>query len=1510
MNKSKRFVLLMPFALGGLLALLTASAHAWQVSISECQGCSTSARAVVVDAAGDIIAAGDFHNGSDVVKLSGATGQLIWRFNASSNGVLIGVSDLTIDSKGDVFAVSSVSLGVTKISGLTGKRIWVKPVGGSSSGCQSYIAAVVVDRDDNVVTAGTAGCLFNVAKLDGRTGDEKWHYEREGLGKAVAVDAFGDVAAAGIMNRNFATVKLRGASGEELWQREITGVGDFSNVFEEANAVAMDKDGSVVVAGATSNGTGNFRDFTVAKYLADGRTQWVEIVDGQFKVKSRTGELLNQSDDIANAVVIDKDGGVIAAGSIQSEDDIPVSIPAAPQHFHVVKIARNGGVVWSKPAQEPPLDGEHLLGHAFALSVNASGNVVAVGVHDGRFTLVKFWGRTGGRAWRRQLASGTDPMSNGNDARDVVMDAASDVVAAGETIGADGFSKFTVVKLQRKDGLDYYGEAPPLPFPTPDPSLTPVIFIPGTAGSRLNIPGTPIELWPGIHPPIPPNLLPVIVPHDSLGLDPESPPCPLFPAPYSCYRPKVDVDGVIRDPISLPLKKTQIYKPLLDAFRQAGYAEDSARPTLFVFPYDWRKSNAVNATLLRDKIVELREKYSIDKVNIVTHSMGGVLARRYILDNPDPKLHHVDKLITIAAPWLGAPKAVNAMETGEFLDFPIATKDTVKKLLEFFPSAHELLPSKAYFDLGGDRYRPFQEEWDINQDGQIQRTPYEYWQLAEFINGEAGNFNARLRRSKPYDTNHQFHTRAWQDNWRGQGFGVSYYHLYGVKLLPDTIGKVVARKIVRCIPFTSLCRPIIFFDVIAVAGDKTVPELSATRIGTIEDYNVENAILIEFRGGAEVDHLGLTKNRKVQAKVFELLRQPPLPFTNLLNEKAAGNRRRLTQDTELQQAYYLQIGGAASATLMDEAGDLTHPLGDVPNAGLPDVTSYLLGEDTFLSIMPTDDSYTLTFVTGESPVAIDLTKGTDVETSQAIRYLDLNLPANTSVRLEITPEGVGELYYDSNSDGTFDTPISPIVSVSGSAAQDTEPPVITFTEVPHTTTRLITLTASDSESGVKAIYYSTDGSSFRPYTSPFNIDPHSNPVVYAFADDNVANRSSLTTYQLTAPPSTLQFGAASYSFNEGDGRATITVTRIGDPTATATVEFQTVDDPAAVPCDPSLKRPDGSSYPQGNAYARCDYATSIETVTFAAGDTQPKIITIPLIDDGYVEGTETVQLKLLNSTGATLSAQNTISLTITDNDSAVGLNPIFSTTFFVRMHYLDFLSREPEPGEPWSGVLNRCPLPFNLDARSPSAACDRIIVSQSFFGSPEFRLKGFFVFNFYRVAFDRRPEYAEIIPDMSGVTGATAAEVYAKRAALAVNFTGRAEFKTRYNGLSDTDYVNALLDRYGLQQITTPDPQQPEVGIKVVLTRVELVNRLGAAGAQALTRAQVLRAIVESDEVGAAEYKGVFVAMQYYGYLRRTPEESGYQAWLRVITEDPNNIRIMVNGFMNSTEYRLRFGQP
>src|SRR5205085_9421638 len=234
--------------------------------------------------------------------------------------------------------------------------------------------------------------------------------------------------------------------------------------------------------------------------------------------------------------------------------------------------------------------------------------------------------------------------------------------------------------------------------------------------------------------------------------------------------------------------------------------------------------------------------------------------------------------------------------------------------------------------------------------------------------------------------------------------------------------------------------------------------------------------------------------------------------------------------------------------------------------------------------------------------------------------------------------------------------------------------------------------------------------------------------------------------------------------------------------------------------------------------------------------------------------------------------------------------PIFTNIFFVRQQYLDFLSREPEPDgqTAWLNVLNNC-----SDVNN-NPACDRITVSQSFFGSQEFQLKGLFVYKFYKVSFNRRPAYDEIIPDMRAVTGQTGTEVFAKRAALTDAWVERPEFIALYpNTITDAQFVQTLLARYNTTSINTTDPANPDNGAQVTLTQTDLVNRLSAG---TLTRGQVLRAIVQSREVDAAEFNGAFVAMQYYGYLRRTPEDGGYNNWLNYLTTHPGDSRTMVNG--------------
>src|SRR5262249_2693379 len=106
--------------------------------------------------------------------------------------------------------------------------------------------------------------------------------------------------------------------------------------------------------------------------------------------------------------------------------------------------------------------------------------------------------------------------------------------------------------------------------------------------------------------------------------------------------------------------------------------------------------------------------------------------------------------------------------------------------------------------------------------------------------------------------------------------------------------------------------------------------------------------------------------------------------------------------------------------------------------------------------------------------------------------------------------------------------------------------------------------------------------------------------------------------------------------------------------------------------------------------------------------------------------------------------------------------------------------------------------------------------------------------------------------------------------------------------------------------IHTPDPANPDGGTKVTLTTTDLSNGLNSS---TLTRAQVLRAIAQSDEISLQlEAVNAFVGSQYYGYLRRTPDTGGFNSWVNYLKQNPTNFRTMVHGFLDSNEYRLRFG--
>jgi glucose/arabinose dehydrogenase len=355
---------------------------------------------------------------------------------------------------------------------------------------------------------------------------------------------------------------------------------------------------------------------------------------------------------------------------------------------------------------------------------------------------------------------------------------------------------------------------------------------------------------------------------------------------------------------------------------------------------------------------------------------------------------------------------------------------------------------------------------------------------------------------------------------------------------------------------------------------------------------------------------------------------------------------------------------------------------------------------------------------------------------------------------------------------------------------------------------------------------------------------------------------------LTVQQQTVQFSAASYSTNEGAGSLAITVTRSFGTAGDVTVNYAANG---------------------GTALERNDYTTLVGTLRFLNGETS-KTLTLLLTEDGFVDGSKTVNLTLSNPLGAVLGSPNLTTVTIADNDATPSAaNPIDQVPNFVRQHYHDFLNRQPEPTgfQAWQDILNNCP-PSGKD--SNGNFCDRIEVSSDFFRSLEFQQRGFFVYRFYSSSYGRIPHYVEFIPDMARVSGfQSAAEEEASKVAFINDFMARQEFRNRYDSVTDPrNYVGAL-----------------ETAAGVVLANREALIADLIAGRK--TRAEVLRAVAESVEVVQKYFNQAFVVMQYFGYLRRDPDAL-YLNWIDTLNQT-GDYRVMVNGFLNSLEYRSRFGQ-
>jgi hypothetical protein len=554
----------------------------------------------------------------------------------------------------------------------------------------------------------------------------------------------------------------------------------------------------------------------------------------------------------------------------------------------------------------------------------------------------------------------------------------------------------------------------------------------------------------------------------------------------------------------------------------------------------------------------------------------------------------------------------------------------------------------------------------------------------------------------------------------------------------------------------------------------------------------------------------------------------------------------------------------------------------------------------------------------------------------------------------------------------------------------------------------------------------TDGSGSVPFNFPFTFPLGiGSGIINCTATDSTGNTSEFSACLVvsgSAPTPTptptptlksLQFSAASYSINEGGVSVPITVTRSGDTSPAASVNFAASD---------------------GSASQTSDYVVNSGTLNFAAGETG-KTFLVLIVDDAFVESNETINLTLSNAAGGSLAAPSTATITISDNDTpnstspapkrfaaaltgaqetpannsaakgigfvllnqnetaasvslqfqnlssaytaahihgpgAAGVaapilftlpttnpvtnfslsptapqvsdlkaglhylnvhssnlgngeirgqlrsNPTLEENFFVRQQYLDFLSRDGDPGgfNYWLGQISSC---------QADAQCfhDRTITtSNAFFFEAEFQQTAGFVFRVYRAAFgntqpfpnpdssnateaNKLVDYAAFVADRARVVGG--ADLAAAQQAFANQFVSRAQFTNRYApGLTGAQFVDAILATL-----------QSADGVNLSAQRQALIDQFNLGG-----RGMVLYRLADDNAQNPinnqafinAEYNRQFALTLYFGYLRRNPDIGGFLFWQSQINlapvRDVPKQNALVCSFLTAAEYQLRFG--
>ncbi|OJI06883.1 hypothetical protein BK004_01955 [bacterium CG10_46_32] len=574
----------------------------------------------------------------------------------------------------------------------------------------------------------------------------------------------------------------------------------------------------------------------------------------------------------------------------------------------------------------------------------------------------------------------------------------------------------------------------------------PVILVPGIAGTILKqevFGGLgDITLWP--------NFLWTAISVAESYMDPLSMNEDGSPSDNSVY-----VDDIFRKASIFGGTIFDYLDGLINDFESAGYQENT---DLFLFPYDWRLNIQSISQFLVDKIDSVIQQTGSQKVDIVAHSMGGLVLKQYILDNSSSR---VNKMIFVGTPHLGSPKSAKVLLYGDNLGMGLIMNQLeIKSITKNMASVYQLLPSSLYISEIGKYFYNLA----------IPKS-HTYDEVNNYLVNQGLNFSL-------VQSADDLHSNALDDF---NTTGMDAYNIVGCDTA--TLGKIIIRN-------QELVK--VEYGVEFVAGDGTVPLDSATAID-IQANKTFYAIGVE--------HATMPSQSSIKQLITEII-------TGTLDTSSLPD---ISQDISqcVFNGQVVSVHSPVNLNVYDANGNHVGPdeNGDI-ELNIPGATYEQIGDNKFIFIPNTDStSYNIQHDgTGSGTFSLYVSKVVNNQVIETAYYTDVPVNQSTSAQVALSSDVSGTtLQVDTNGTGSF-APVTAAAVLNSTQAGDITKPTTTISVSGGASSAAFELLASDDNSGVLKTEYSLDnGSTWHAYENQVILTTIGDNTVLYRSKDRVGN---------------------------------------------------------------------------------------------------------------------------------------------------------------------------------------------------------------------------------------------------------------------------------------------------------------------------------------------------------------------------------------------------------------------